>query len=71
MGTCLDSPEFIYINNAHASNYKECVDVFKPVFNTFLNQKITIQDEKYLFPDNSIFLYSKEFLLTNSKKYQF
>jgi len=58
MSTCLDSPDFFYINNGYAFSYKECVDVFKPVFNTFINQKITIVDEKYLFPDNSIVLYT-------------
>ena len=64
----LDSPDFLYINNGYAFSYKECVDVFRPVFNTFLNQKITILDEKYSFPDNSTVLYSNHSKsLTNYK----
>jgi hypothetical protein len=63
-----DSPDFAYINNGYAFSYKECVDVFRPVFNTFLNQKITILDEKYSFPDNSTVLYSNHCKsLTNYK----
>lgn len=63
-----DSPDFLYINNGYAFSYKECVDVFRPVFDTFLNQKITILDEKYSFPDNSTVLYSNHCTsLTNYK----
>lgn len=58
MGTCLDSPDFAYINNGYSFSYKECMDIFKPVFNTMLNQKITIVDEKFAFPDNSTVHYS-------------
>ncbi len=68
LGTCLDSPDFVYINNGYAFSYKECVDIFKPVFSTMLNQKITIVDEKYTFPDNSTVLYSNHCKgLTNYK----
>ena len=68
MKTMHDSPDFLYINNGYAFNYKECVAVFKPVFDTFLNQKITILDEKYSFPDNSTVLYSNHCKsLTNYK----
>ncbi len=64
----LDSPDFLYINNGYAFSYRECVDVFRPVFSTFLNQKITILDEKYSFPDNSTVLYSNHCKsLTNYK----
>lgn len=56
--TCLDSPDFVYINNGYAFSYKDCADVFKPVFSSMLNQKITIVDEKYAFPDNSTVFYS-------------
>jgi hypothetical protein len=63
-----DSPDFLYINNGYAFSYKECMDVFRPVFDTFLNQKITILDEKYSFPDNSTVLYSNHCTcLTNFK----
>jgi hypothetical protein len=68
LGTFLDSPDFVYINNGYAFSYKECVDVFKPVFNTFSNQKITIVNEKYSFPDNSTVLYTNHCKgLTNYK----
>lgn len=63
-----DSPDFAYINNGYAFSYKQCVDIFRPVFSTFLNQKITILDEKYSFPDNSTVFYSNHCKsLTNYK----
>jgi len=68
MKPMLDSPDFAYINNGYAFSYKECMDIFRPVFNTFLNQKITILDEKYSFPDNATVLYSNHCTcLTNYK----
>jgi|SRR5664280_1963096 len=68
IGTCLDSPDFVYINNGYSFSYKECMDVFKPVFSSMLNQKITIVDEKYTFPDNSTVLYTNHCTsLTNYK----
>lgn len=68
LGTFYNSPDFAYINNGYAFSYKESVDVFRPVFATFLNQKITVADEKYLFPDNSTVLYSNHCKsLTNYK----
>jgi hypothetical protein len=66
--TFLDSPDFVYINNGYAFSYKECTDIFKPVFNTMINQKITIVDEKFTFPDNSTVFYSNHSKsLTNYK----
>jgi hypothetical protein len=53
-----DSPDFVFINNGKTLSYKEVVDGSKPVFNTLLNQQITIIDEKYAFPDNSTVLYT-------------
>jgi len=68
LGTCLNSTEFSYINNGYAFSYKDCVDIFKPVFASMLNQKITIVDEKYTFPDNSTVFYSNHCKsLTNYK----
>lgn len=68
LGTCLNSPEFAYINNGYVFSYKECMDIFKPVFASMLNQKITIVDEKYTFPDNSTVFYSNHCKsLTNYK----
>jgi len=54
----LDSPDFIYMNNGFALNYKGLVDGMGPLFKTLLNQKITIVDEKYAFPDNSTVIYT-------------
>jgi hypothetical protein len=63
-----DSPDFIYINNGYAFSYKDCNDIFRPVFNTFLNQKINIVDEKFTFLDKSTVLYSNHCTsLTNYK----
>ncbi len=58
LGTCLNSPDFAYINNGYSFSYKQCLDIFKPVFATISSQKITIVDENYTFPDNSTVLYS-------------
>ena len=52
MGTCFDSPDFVYIYNGSTLSYKDCVDAFKPLFSTQINQKNTIVDEKYAFLDN-------------------
>jgi hypothetical protein len=68
LGTCLNSPEFAYINNGYVYSYKECADIFKPVFESMLNQKITIVDEKFTFPDHSTVFYSNHCKsLTNYK----
>ena len=52
-----DSPDFVYISNGVTYSYKELM-AMKPVFDKILNQKITIVDEKYAFPDNSTVLYT-------------
>jgi hypothetical protein len=57
----LDSPDFVYIYNGSTLSYKDCVDAFKPLFSTQINQKFTIVDEKYAFLDNSTVLYSTNF----------
>jgi hypothetical protein len=68
LGKFFDSPDFVYINNGYAFSYKECTDIFRPVFSSMINQKITIIDEKYAFPDNSTVLYSNHCKgLTNYK----
>ena len=54
----LDSPDFVYINNGYALNYKGVVDAMGPLFKALLNQKITIADEKYAFLDKSTVLYT-------------
>jgi hypothetical protein len=63
MTSFLDSPDFIYINNGYALNYKELVDALKPVFSTLINQKVTIVDEKYAVVDHSTVIY------TNNSKF--
>jgi hypothetical protein len=63
-----DSPDFVYINNGKAFSYKDCVEIFKPAFNTMTKQKITKIDEKFTFPDESIVLYTTNCTsLTNYK----
>jgi hydroxymethylpyrimidine pyrophosphatase-like HAD family hydrolase len=57
----LDSPDFVYIYNGSTLSYKDCVDAFKPLFSTQINQKFTIVDEKYAFLDNSTVLYTTNF----------
>ena len=57
----LDSPDFVYIYNGSTLSYKNCVDAFKPLFGTQINQKFTILDEKYAFLDNSTVLYTTNF----------
>jgi hypothetical protein len=52
-----DSPDFVYISNGVTYSYKELM-AMRPVFDKILNQKITIVDEKYAFPDNSTVLYT-------------
>jgi hypothetical protein len=68
LGKFSDSPDFVYINNGYAYSYKECTDIFRPVFSSMINQKITIVDEKYAFLDNSTVLYTNHCKgLTNYK----
>jgi hypothetical protein len=68
LGKFFDSPDFVYINNGYAFSYKECADIFRPVFSSMINQKITIVDEKYAFPDNSTVLHTNHCKgLTNYK----
>ncbi len=54
----LDSPDFIYIYNGLSFNYKEVVDVLKPLFGELINQEITITNEKYVFLDNSTVIFT-------------
>jgi hypothetical protein len=53
-----DSPDFVFIYNGTALSYKEIEDITKTQFNTFLNQKITIINEKCAILDNSTVLYT-------------
>ena len=53
----LDSPDFIVLFNGRTYNYKELMDM-KPSFNTILNQKYTMVDEKYSILDNSTVVYN-------------
>ncbi|HEY5123992.1 MAG TPA: hypothetical protein VIK14_09680 [Ignavibacteria bacterium] len=54
----LDSPDLVFINNGSILSYKDMVDGIKPLFNTLINQKVTIINEKYAFPDKSTVIYT-------------
>jgi hypothetical protein len=55
----LDSPDFIDLTNGRTFSYKELLAT-KPNFNSLLNQKCTIVDEKYTFLDKSTVLYTAD-----------
>jgi hypothetical protein len=62
-----DSPDFVYTYNGKTSNYEEFM-ANELDFNTRLNQKCTIVDEKYAVLDNSTVLYTMNCTwLTNYK----
>ncbi len=62
-----DSPDFVYTYNGKTSNYEEFM-ANELDFNTCLNQKCTIVDEKYAVLDNSTVLYTMNCTwLTNYK----
>ena len=66
--TFLDSPDLLYVYNGMSFGYKDCVDVFKPIFGTQINQKVTIIDEKYAILDISTVMYTANCkLLANYK----
>ena len=58
MEQCLDSPDFVYINNGYGLSYKEILEGMKPVFSALQNQEVTIIDEKYTFLDKSTVIYT-------------
>jgi hypothetical protein len=55
----IDSTDFIGLTNGITYGYKELM-AMKPVFNTLLNQKCTIVNEKYTFLDKSTVLYTAD-----------
>jgi hypothetical protein len=57
--TCLDSPDFVLLSNGKTYSYKQLMDM-KPAFNSLLNQKCTIVNEKYAVLDNSTVLYTAD-----------
>ena len=62
-----DSPDFVYTYHGKTSNYEEFM-ASELDFNTRLNQKCTIVDEKYAVLDNSTVLYTMNCTwLTNFK----
>lgn len=54
----IDSPDFIYIINGYALNYKNAVEMSEPAVASMQNLKFTIVDEKYAILDNSTVLYT-------------
>ncbi len=55
----IDSTDFIGLTNGITYGYKEFM-AMKPVFNTLLNQKCTIVNERYRFLDKSTVLYTAD-----------
>lgn len=53
-----ESSDFRFLIHGYALNYKQLVDGIKPIYNTLLNQKVTIVDEKYAFIDKTTVLYT-------------
>lgn len=53
-----ESPDFRFLIHGYALSYKQLVDGIKPIYNTLLNQKVTIVDEKYAFIDKTTVLYT-------------
>ena len=58
IGTCLDSPDFVFLYNGNPFSYQQFVELGKSMFSTLINQKVTILDEKYVVLDNSNVLYT-------------
>ncbi|MDX2415812.1 MAG: nuclear transport factor 2 family protein [Bacteroidales bacterium] len=54
----LNSPDFNYIFNGYSLGYDVALEVSKPAIEAIQNQEFTIVDEKYVFLDNSIVLYT-------------
>ncbi|MCJ7555223.1 MAG: hypothetical protein MUO34_15230 [Ignavibacteriaceae bacterium] len=54
----LDSPDLVFIYNGVSFSYKGVVDGMGPMFDLFSSQKVTIIDEKYVFLDKSIVVYT-------------
>ena len=54
----LDSPDYVFLINGYALNYKESIDAIKPVFESLQSQKVTIVDEKYAILDKTTVLYT-------------
>jgi hypothetical protein len=55
----IDSTDFIGLTNGITYGYKDFI-AMEPVFNTLLNQKCTIVNEKYTFLDKSTVLYTAD-----------
>ena len=54
----LNSPDFVFLIHGYALSYKQLVDGIRPIYNTLLNQKVTIVNEKYAFLDKTTVLYT-------------
>jgi hypothetical protein len=67
-GLFLDSPDFIFINNENSYDYKQLINAVKQTFSTLINQKITVNEEKFVFLDKSKAIYAtKGKVLSNFK----
>jgi hypothetical protein len=54
----LNSPDFVFLIHGYSLSYKQLVDGIRPIYNTLLNQKVTILNEKYAFIDKTTVLYT-------------
>jgi hypothetical protein len=54
----LDSTDLVFIFNGTSFNYQGIDDAMRPLFNSLLNQEIKIIDEKFVFLDKSIVVYT-------------
>ncbi len=53
-----DSTGYVCIYNGNSFGYKQAMEVNKSFFNSLINQKCTIVEEKYAIPDNSTVVYT-------------
>ena len=53
-----DSPDLVFIYNGVSLDYQGILDGMGPLFNTMLNQEVTIIDEKYVFINKSTVIYT-------------
>jgi hypothetical protein len=55
----LNSPDFIYMTDGKIFNYQESVDNMKLLFNSLVDQKETIINEKYVILDDATVLFTQ------------
>jgi hypothetical protein len=58
MESWLDTPDLIFIFNGTSLSYQGIEDAMRPLFNSLLNQEVKILNEKFVFLDTSIVIYT-------------